>query len=403
MIVLQFALGGPAVRPRPAAGAVDLVGLTAAMDERLLNSLPFAIRRPGDPGIPSRHSYRLAVRREDGTEWQWVESRHNYDLPAAGTPEGLERLTDDLSASWVAAGGEPAHRKLGTKDGRMSMEVVFELRPPGSAIGSALLPVSRIVINQALAETVSDGPATAVPSVPRPAITPKPPVEKPPRPRRPRIAIVIDDVGDAPPVEAELFWKLKGALTYAVLPYRQYTREQADRARALGHEVILHLPMEPLGSEDPGTGAILTTLSDQEVVERVRDALAAVPGVIGVNNHMGSRATADPRIMRLVLDELQKRELFFLDSMSGADSLGAVTARSMGLPTAKRQVFLDNVTTVEAVSAQLKLLVRKAKQFGSAIGIGHLNRPATAKALAFFLPQLESLGVELVPLSLLVR
>lgn len=403
MALLQVLVGVPAGRSRQGSGMIDLVELTSAMDDYLLQSLSFEERRPGQAGTPVKHSYRLVNHRVGGAEWQWVEARHEYTPTTAGALEDLEQLAADLKAEWLKGGGESVRKDLDVREGRAVLDLVFELRPAHGR-DPATVAVSRITVIRRVTPVTGRQPAREekVPAV-RPPFDVEPPEDEPSRPGRPRICIVIDDVGDAPPVEAERFWKLSGALTFAVLPYRQFTKEQAERASELGHEVILHLPMEPLGTENPGVGAVLTTLDDTTVVERVADALAAVPQAVGLNNHMGSRASGDPRVMRLILGEVHRRGLFFLDSMSIANSVGAGLAQEMGVPSARRHVFLDNVATVEAVTAQLKLLVRKAKASGLAIGIGHLNRPATAQALALFLPKLKTMGVDLVPLSQVVK
>jgi len=229
--------------------------------------------------------------------------------------------------------------------------------------------------------------------------------DQPGRSARPKICIILDDGGEAAPDVAEEFWKLgsKWPLALAVLPYAPYSREQAETAKNLGFVVMLHLPMEPIGTENPGAGAIFSELSDAEIRERVQEALAAVPQAIGVNNHMGSKATSDSRVMKLVLSEVKRNNLFFLDSVTIASSVGYQEALRMGVPTAKRHVFLDNVASVEAVLKQLEELVRVARNKGTAIGIGHINRIATAQALAIFLPRLEELGIDLVPLTEIIK
>lgn len=220
-----------------------------------------------------------------------------------------------------------------------------------------------------------------------------------------RIAIVIDDLGRPGRDEIlfERFCALSPPLTFAVLPHEGRAAAIAEAIRQRGHEVILHLPMEPDDPDsDPGRGAILTSHSDEEIRRLLHQALRQVPAAKGVNNHMGSKATADPRVMALVLGELKRRGLFFLDSRTSPNSAIPALAAEMGLPALSRDLFIDEVDEIEAIQARLWELAELAARNGQAIGIGHYRRN-TLLALEALLPRLEARGFSFVSLSRLVR
>lgn len=221
-----------------------------------------------------------------------------------------------------------------------------------------------------------------------------------------RIAIVLDDFGQRSWSGnlVERFCALPWPLTLAILPNEGRAAEIAAIALRHGHEALLHLPMEPMAfpEEDPGDGAIFVRQDGATIRTLLRQALRAVPGVTGVNNHMGSRATADPRVMEEILGELKALDLFFLDSRTSAESLGYAMANAMGVPAARRDLFIDPVDEIAAVEDRLWALAALAGDQGEAIGIGH-DREQTLLALEAMLPRLESRGHQLVPVSQLVR
>jgi polysaccharide deacetylase 2 family uncharacterized protein YibQ len=189
-----------------------------------------------------------------------------------------------------------------------------------------------------------------------------------------------------------------------VLPGVAYSAASARALARGGKEVLLHLPMEPAGYPKvrPGPGVILRSQSDAEIVRTLENDLATVPGVVGVNNHMGSVATADPRVMRVVAGVLSDRGLFFLDSRTTDATVAVRTAEEASVPAVSRRVFLDDVETEEAVSRQLAELVRRAREEGSAVAIGH-PYPATLAVLEREMPGLAARGVKLVKVGELVR
>jgi hypothetical protein len=159
--------------------------------------------------------------------------------------------------------------------------------------------------------------------------------------------------------------------------------------------------MEPRGGETPGRNAILTSMSDDEIARLTRENIQAVPHAVGVNNHMGSRATSDRRVMTSVLRAMPG-QLYFIDSRTAAGSVAEAVARELHVPTAARHVFLDDVATEGAVRKQVRELAAAAEKRGVAIGIGH-PYPVTMRVLAEELPELRARGFRLVRASEVVR
>ncbi|MGA8873177.1 MAG: divergent polysaccharide deacetylase family protein [Candidatus Acidiferrales bacterium] len=220
----------------------------------------------------------------------------------------------------------------------------------------------------------------------------------------PRLAIVIDDLGRDPSAAASVL-ALPFPLTASVLPNLQYSAEVADRAYRRGDHVMLHLPMEAeshSGAAQPEAVELRVGMSADQVRSILASMLATVPHATGVNNHEGSRATADPALMNALMPAIRARGLYFIDSRTTAATVAYNAAESAGVPTASRKVFLDDTPTREAVLAQLDLAARDARRDGSAIAIGHPH-PATIAALAEELPRLKAEGIQLVFASELVH
>lgn len=215
-----------------------------------------------------------------------------------------------------------------------------------------------------------------------------------------RIALVIDDLGKS----LDSLRPLEGLgvpVTYAVLPFQEQTAQVAAELRQRGAEILLHLPMEPKNGENPGPGALLQGMSDDELRQRTLDALRAVPGAVGVNNHMGSLLSAQEGPMSAVLGVLAERHLFFLDSRTSAESVGYRLATGLGIPAAERQVFLDGDPSPEAIQAQFQRLLALARTRGSAVAIGH-PFPSTLAVLENEVPKAKAEGYEFVPVSYLL-
>lgn len=231
----------------------------------------------------------------------------------------------------------------------------------------------------------------------RPVITP--PAEKA---RLPRVAIIIDDLGYDNAI-AKKFAALDAPLTFSILPISPQNRKIAREAEARGLEVMLHIPMEPMEYPriDPGPGALLTTMTPDELIRAIEASLATIPHAKGVNNHMGSRLTTDSDRMNQIFTLLKRRNLFFIDSRTTAESVSSQSARLFQVPYGQRDVFLDHDQDPRQIRKQLKRLVRYAQNHGQAIGIGHPHT-VTYEVLKEMIPQLKQ-QVTLVPASQVVH
>lgn len=222
---------------------------------------------------------------------------------------------------------------------------------------------------------------------------------------RPALAIILDDAGQSLE-ELDRALSIGRPVALAILPGLPHSTELARRAVRAGLEVLLHLPMEP---EDPakrslmGPGGVTEGMPDEEIARVVREDLEALPGAVGVNNHMGSRGTSDARVLRVVMRVLRERGLFFVDSRTSPRSVVRQVAAEVGLPTASRSVFLDNEPDPEAIRRQLLRAVEVARTHGEAIAIGHITRLPTVEVLRERVPEVEAAGVRIVPVRTLVR
>lgn len=219
---------------------------------------------------------------------------------------------------------------------------------------------------------------------------------------RPMIAVIIDDMG-LDKRRSEKILQLPGPLTISFMSYAEELARQTDEARAHGHELMMHVPMEPMADGiDAGPGALSVNLPVDELKKRVDEDLDRFTGYVGINNHMGSKFTAYAPGMQVVMDELHRRGLLFIDSLTTDHSVGLTLAQQSGVPTAARNVFLDNVGEISAVDGQLAKLEELARKKGNAIAIGH-PRDATIAALTAWLPTLREKGLVLVPVTEVVK
>ncbi len=221
--------------------------------------------------------------------------------------------------------------------------------------------------------------------------------------RRPRVAIVIDDMGyDMRRFRSLL--EVDAQITVAVLPHLRFSREVALEAYSNGWEVLLHLPMEPLDltGNNPGKGALLTAMGEGEVRSQMEEDIKGVPHASGVNNHMGSRFTEDPALMRTVLDVVRDHKMFFLDSLTTSGSVAGRLAREMGVKGVDRSVFLDNTRDEEYIKARLEELVSIARERGTAVAIGH-PYPETIDVLKSMVGAMQQDGIDVVRVSDLVE
>jgi uncharacterized protein len=234
--------------------------------------------------------------------------------------------------------------------------------------------------------------AATLPALPSEQPSPGPSVSE--NPNGPQLALIVDDCGQWLQTERG-FLALGVPLTLSVLPDVPFTSEIAHEASQAGKGVMLHLPMETLSGLNPGPGKVTTEMSDPQIVAQVQEDLAQVPLARGVNNHEGSKASADARVMHDVIDVLAARGLFFIDSRTNAASVGEEEARKQGVPTAARDVFLDNRADVAYTEEQLLQAAAIARRTGSAIAIGH-PRPTTLAAVQTMIPKLEASGIHFV-------
>ena len=219
---------------------------------------------------------------------------------------------------------------------------------------------------------------------------------------RARIAVVIDDVGYNLE-ELEVFLGFAAPITLSVLPNLPHTEESARRIAAAGKELLLHLPMEAENGNDPGPGAILTSQADEQIRRLLDDSFAQVPQAVGMNNHMGSRATADRRVMNVVMETLKSNGRYFLDSRTTTETVGPETASAYSVPYLQRDVFLDNEPQAPAIRRALEDGIDVAREKGSAILIGHVRNPQIVEVIGRLVTELERSGVELVFLSDLLK
>lgn len=216
----------------------------------------------------------------------------------------------------------------------------------------------------------------------------------------PRIAIIIDDIGNQW-LAGRRSVELTGDITLAVLPFSPHALALAQLAQRRGKELMLHAPMEPETHHAWHQG--LDTLMDEHAIRtQLTLMLDSLPMVKGVNNHMGSALTQRDQSMTWIMEELAQRNLYFIDSRTSAHSRALEQARRLALASAKRDVFLDNVRSLDAINRQFNTLLHLARTRGSAIAIGH-PYPETLLFLEKVLPDLPATGVQLMPVSQLLR
>ncbi|WP_313739772.1 divergent polysaccharide deacetylase family protein [Pseudomonas sp.] len=216
------------------------------------------------------------------------------------------------------------------------------------------------------------------------------------QPPKAYLSLIIDDLGQNTERDSRTL-ALPGPVTLAIMPDTPHASDFARQAHKAGKTVILHMPM------DPATGpyAWHPELPIATLAERLNAALLKVPFAAGVNNHMGSRMTAQPAPMAWLMDELQQRGLFFVDSRTSAATVAAAKAQEIGLANVSRDVFLDDVRTPEAIAGQLHVAVELARKQGSVVMIGH-PYPQTLEVLEKQMPRLKSQGIEWIPLKQMI-
>ena len=295
----------------------------------------------------------------------------------------------------------------GASKGRLVGDDIYVTLDDGSeaaAFAQALNAIARrhsLAISQTTSSSVvrfdfmSHGSRTHTVHVVTPvAARPHPPARSDLR-AGPRLAIILDDMG-YDRAAADAAFSLQFPITVSVIPHLPLSAEVAEEAYRRGDQVLLHLPMEAeAGDAKPEPIELRVGMRPEQVAQELAAMLETVPHAAGVNNHQGSRATADPALMADLMPALRQRGLFFIDSRTTAATVAYDAAERAGVRSASRKVFLDDTPTRAAILAQLDLAARDATRDGFAIAIGHPH-PATIAALAEGLPRLESKGIRLV-------
>jgi polysaccharide deacetylase 2 family uncharacterized protein YibQ len=294
-----------------------------------------------------------------GIEKKWL-LRKNNELHVR-VPADLHPLTiyQKLSQVIIKKGGEISHGKA-DKSGRMSLAYQFD----GKRVETIkLMPDTSLLRTNA------------------------------------KIALIIDDFGYHDNQLIKAFLDLPFAATYAIIPGLEYSKKLATELGKQSKAVMIHIPMEPMqGRVESGEYTLLTGLSAEEIGKRMQKAMADVPFAIGVNNHMGSKATTDSVLLSAVFTEMQKNGYFYVDSRTSSESIAYDIARSLGVPALRNNIFLDPVDEQETIEKKLFALAEMAKNTGQAIGIGH-PRPNTLAALRKVVPELQTRGYIFVPVN----
>jgi len=218
----------------------------------------------------------------------------------------------------------------------------------------------------------------------------------------PKVAFIIDDLGYETEVAIKMM-ELEFPMALSILPFLQYSEFIAEEGRKNNQEIMLHLPMESSNSSaNPGPGAIKSYMTEEEIRQAIRDCILNFPYIIGANNHMGSKITEDREIMEIVLEEIKGYSLFFIDSITTKDSIAYEVAQEMEIKSAVRSVFLDNENDMEYIKGQMLEVQETALREGEVIAIGH-SRINTFYVLKRMVPELIKVGIEIVPVSELVK
>jgi uncharacterized protein len=310
--------------------------------------------------------------RQDG-EAAWNESVITITLPSAITLHQVEQLAVRTLASLKAEG--------------LTADASYD----SDACLRVTVAVDRRITHQLLFHTAAPPPA--------------PPEERKAAAAPYRVALVIDDLGENYQVFKELE-SLQVPITYAILPFQTHSVKIADEIHSTAcGEIMLHLPLEPWNSENHSInhGTLRTGMAREELLAQLDKNINAVPHLAGASNHMGSKFTEDRANMRLLLNALKEKDLYFLDSRTSKKTVGYALAKEMLLKTARRDLFLDSTHDQPFVENQLqKILPLVRRRGGTLVVIGHPHQ-YTISALKHYLPVLKQQGVAIVPLSELVQ
>lgn len=217
------------------------------------------------------------------------------------------------------------------------------------------------------------------------------------------IALIIDDFGNHTDGTKEMI-SMGIPITAAVMPSLNFTEKDAKEAHDAGVEVIMHVPMEPINGKPEwlGPNGIICSLSDEEIKSRIAEGLDQIKWAVGMNNHMGSKATQDKRVMKNIMEVAKERNLFFIDSLTSENSVVSSISDELGVTSFSRDIFLDNVKNKESIEKQMEKLGDIALKRGYAIGIGHVGAAGgsvTAAAIKTMYPILEEKGIKFIYVS----
>ena len=278
--------------------------------------------------------------------------------------------------------------------------------PKGLETAKSLEAMPEEAEAQETKEEVEEKPAEENKAEPAPRMAEKRPAPQvaiaPAAHGKPRIAIIIDDMGLNAPRTNEVI-KLPKTLTLAYLPYAPHLNQKTRDAKSYGHELMIHVPMQPIKtSMDAGPDVLTVDMSKREINRALKTIFKSFDGYAGINNHMGSRLTQDRKQMAVIMAQLKERNLYFIDSKTISNSVAADAARDAGVAYNARDVFLDHEPTYEFAVAALKHTEEIARRRGTAIAIGH-PKENTIRALAEWIPTLKEKGIELVPVSEILK
>lgn len=383
------------VQKTGAGVTVDFTKAGRNLDEVILKAIK-------DRGLKSKsgdRQPRQVTRKQVEGFIKW-ENRHI--TVAVPTEAEKAALKESLTAAVKKAGGQVFSSRRDTVEGKEALRLDIGLAD--SLENEAVTVITHnmwLLLQTATPASPPKDPADITsPGSPRNMLK-QPREGKAPPMNQGRLALVIDDCGLTMEGIAELL-TLDQPITFAVLPYHRYSAAIARQAVEQGKQVILHLPLESVGGEHAEPATITTAMTQEQIKSATREAVAAVPQIIGVNNHQGSKVTADGRVITAVLTILQEQDLFFLDSRTSAGSVAYRSAKNLGMRAVENDHFIDNSSDVEAIKRELRTAARLALSQGEAVAIGHI-RPHTVSAIRDMVPELESMGVQFVFVSELAR
>jgi polysaccharide deacetylase 2 family uncharacterized protein YibQ len=352
------------------------------------------------------------VPREGQELWKIdVNSRNKLD----DIQEGLKRISETQNVTWPEI---EEHNRNGNyyrvielpKASGGTVRMIFTV-PQGSK--SKPKPRKRTPVAKNESKSNTAKPSTSNPekvevaksdNTSKAEVPPVKPIEVKPQPAKaaepsgtPRIAIIIDDLGYKPLSSLDSILNLKFPITFAIIPHLAYSSSNAINLYKDQYEIILHMPMEPgnYPTNNPGEGAILSQMNEASIREAITKGFQSVPFCDGMNNHMGSKITANRTLMRTILSEVKERDMFYIDSKTSARSVAYEVAKSMDVATAQRHVFLDHEPTYEFVTKQLEETRQIADKKGLAIAIGH-PYAATLQVLSEKMPELDRAGYKFI-------